>query len=45
MSWGDACKTRLKRVQTKQNLCIRCMFFAHKRENADIYYALLEILE
>ena len=45
MSWGDACKTRLKRVQTKQNHCIRCMFFAHKRENANIYYALLEILE
>ena len=44
-SWGDACKTRLKRVQTKQNPCFRCMFFAHTRENANIYYALLEILE
>ena len=45
MSWGGACKTRLKRVQTKQNQCVRCMFFAHKRENADISYALHEILE
>ena len=45
MSWGNACKTRLKRLQTKQNQCIRCIFFANKRENAKIYYALLEVLE
>lgn len=44
ISCGNACKTRLKRVQTKQNHCIRCIFFAHKRDNAKIYYALLEIL-
>ena len=34
-----------KAVQTKQNQCIRYMSFAHKKENANIYYALPEILE
>ena len=45
MSWGSACKTRLTRVLTKQNQCVRCMFLAHRTESAKIYYALLEILE
>ena len=33
------------RVLTKQNQCVRCMLFAHRTEDAKIYYALLEILE
>ena len=31
--------------QTRQNQCVRGIFFSHKRESAKIYYALLEILE
>ena len=45
MTWGTAYKTKLKRIQTKQNQFVPCIFFAHKRENAKIYYALLEILK
>ena len=45
MSWSNARKTRLTRVLTKQNQCVRCIFFAHRAENAKIYYALLGILE
>ena len=45
MAWGTAYKTKLKWIQTKQNQFVPCIFFAHKRENAKIYYALLEILK
>ena len=45
MTWGTAYKTKLKRIQTKKNQFVPCVFFAHKRENAKIYYALLEILK
>ena len=47
MSWGSVCRTRLKKVLelTKQNQCVRYMFFAHRTESAKIYHALLEILE
>ena len=45
MTWGTAYKTKLKWIQTKQNQFVPCIFFAHKRENAKIYYALLEILK
>ena len=41
MSWGSACKTKLIRVLTKQNQCVRCTPFnrylqvedAHKIQN------------
>ena len=39
-SWGSACKTRLNKIGTKQNKCIRSIFFAHSRENATPYYNL-----
>ena len=42
-SWGAACQTRLQTVRTKQNKCIRSIFFASRRENASIYYKLLEL--
>ena len=42
MSWGNACKTRLKWVLTKQNQCVQCMFFAHRTENAKITMLYLE---
>ena len=47
MSSGSVCRTRLKKVLelTKQNQCVRYMFFAHRTESAKIYNALLEILE
>ena len=45
--WGSACKTRLQKIKTKQNRCVRSIFFAHSshsRDNAMSYYNLLEIL-
>ena len=45
MSWGSTYKTRLTKVCTKQNKCIRSIFFAHGRESAGPYYNLLEILK
>ena len=44
-SWGSACTTRLNKIRTKQNICIRSFFFAHSRENATPYYNLLDILK
>ena len=44
MSWGTACQSRLQVIKTKQNKCVRSIFFAKKRENADPYYKLLDIL-
>ena len=44
-SWGAAYKTRLNKICTKQNRCIRSMFFAHGREHVNPYYNLLGILK
>ena len=44
-SWGAAYKTRLNKICTKQNKCIRSMFFAHGREHVNPYYNLLGILK
>ena len=41
---GSACKTRLQKIKTKQNRCVRSIFFAHSRDSAMSYYNLLEIL-
>ena len=38
MSFGAAYKTKLTRIQTKQNQCVRGIFFSCKRESAKIYY-------
>ena len=43
-SWGSACKTRLHKIKTKQNKCVRSMFFAYSRDNAMQYLNLLGIL-
>ena len=43
-SWGAAYKTKLQRICTKQNRCIRSMFFANGREHVNPYYNLLGIL-
>ena len=42
--WGSVCKTRLRKIKTKQNKCVRYLFFAYGRDNAMPYFNLLEIL-
>ena len=44
-SWGAAYKTRLNKICTKLNKCIRSMFFAYGREHVNPYYNLLGILK
>ena len=44
MSWGNTYSSRLTKVQTKQNKCIRCIFFSHNRESSAPYFKLLDIL-
>ena len=44
-SWGVAYKTRLNKICTKQNRCIRSIFFAHGREHVNPYYNLLVVLK
>ena len=43
-SWSSACKTRLQKNKTKQNRCVRSIFFAHSRDSAMSYLNLLQIL-
>ena len=38
-------KTSLRIISTKQNNCVRSMFFTHSRDNATPYYNLLGILK
>ena len=45
LTWVSACKTRLNRIRTKQNKCIRSIFFAQSRKNVKSYYNLLDILK
>ena len=44
MSWGNTYPTRLTKVQTKQNKCIRCIFFSYNRESSAPCFKLLDIL-
>ena len=45
MSWGTAYQTKLNKIKVSQNNCIRCIFFANKRESPTPYFTLLEILK
>jgi flagellin-specific chaperone FliS len=45
MSWGNTYKSSLTKISTKQNKCLRNMFFAYSRESATPYYNLMEILK
>ena len=45
MSWGTAYQTKLNKIKVSQNNCIRCFFFANKRESPTPYFTLLEILK
>jgi hypothetical protein len=44
MSWGNTYFTRLSKIPTLQNKCIKKIFFAHRRENAIPYFNLMGIL-
>ena len=37
MSWGNTYPSRWTKVQTKQNKCIRCIFFSHNGESSAPY--------
>ena len=45
IAWGCASNIRLNCLRTKQNKCLRSIFFAHARERAEPYYKLLGILK
>ena len=45
MVWGCASNSRLNYIRTRQNKCLRSIFFAHSRESVGPYYKLLEILK
>ena len=45
MSWGTAYQNKLNKIKVSQNNCIRCIFFANKRESPTLYFTLLEILQ
>ena len=42
-SWGSDCKTRLRKIKSTRNKCVRSMFFANSRDNPESYFSLLEI--
>ena len=44
-SWGNTYKSELTKISTKQNKCIRCIFFADSRENVNLYYNILGVLK
>ena len=43
MCWGNNYQTNLNKICTKQNKCIRSIFFAKKQEPSLPYYQILEI--
>ena len=43
-SWDSAYKTRIHKMKTKQNRCVRSIFFAHSRDSTMFYLNLLQIL-
>ena len=44
-TWGSVCNIRLRNIKTKQNKCVRSLFFASDRDNAMPYFNFfLEIL-
>ena len=45
MSWGTACQTKLKKIKISHYNCLRCIFFAYRRENATPYFTLLKIVK
>ena len=45
MCWGNNYQTNLNKICTKQNKCIRSIFFAKKQEPSLAYYHILEVLK
>ena len=45
MSWDNTYTSKLTKIRTKQNKCIRSIFFAYWRDSASPYYKLLGILK
>ena len=45
MSWGNTYATKLKKLKSCQNKCIRKIFFIGNHEDASAYYNLLGILK
>jgi hypothetical protein len=45
MSWGTTYKSKLNQLSSKLNKCVKCIFFANRRENPSPYYKLLGILK
>ena len=45
ISWGNTYTSKLQKIRTGQNKCIRNIFFANKRESATPYFNLLRILK
>ena len=45
MCWGNNYQTNLNKICTKQNKCIRSIFFANKQEPSFPYYQILEVLK
>jgi hypothetical protein len=45
MSWGNTYTSKLTKLRSSQNKCIRSIFFARKKENVTPYYNLLGILK
>ena len=43
MSWDTAYQTKLNKIKVSPNNCIRCIFFANKRESSTPYFTLLEL--
>lgn len=44
LTWGSTYKTKLTKICTNQNKCIRSIFFANQREHAAPLYNILDIL-
>ena len=40
MSWDTAYQTKLNKIKVSPNNCIRCIFFANKRESPTPYFTL-----
>ena len=45
LSWGYNYKSKLEKICTMQNKCIRCIFFCNKFENATPLYNILGLLK
>ena len=41
---STACQTKLSKIKESQNNCLRCIFFANKRESPAPYFTVLGIL-